>query len=66
MLNSIDLFSGCGGMTLGFGWAGFNSVLASDIDENCKKRNPSESLYVIKKFPYERVYFFFNSRLQLK
>ncbi len=37
MLNSIDLFSGCGGMTLGFGWAGFNSVLASDIDDNCKK-----------------------------
>ena len=36
MLNSIDLFSGCGGMTLGFGWAGFNSVLASDIDDNCK------------------------------
>lgn len=37
MFNSIDLFSGCGGMTLGFKWAGFNSVLASDIDENCKK-----------------------------
>ncbi|HOB24010.1 MAG TPA: DNA cytosine methyltransferase [Kaistella sp.] len=37
MLNSIDLFSGCGGMTLGFKWAGFNSVLASDIDENCEK-----------------------------
>lgn len=37
MLNSIDLFSGCGGMTLGFGWAGFKSVLASDIDENCEK-----------------------------
>ena len=37
MQNSIDLFSGCGGMTLGFGWAGFNSVLASDIDENCEK-----------------------------
>lgn len=35
--NSIDLFSGCGGMTLGFKWAGFNSVLASDIDENCQK-----------------------------
>lgn len=35
--NSIDLFSGCGGMTLGFKWAGFNSVLASDIDENCEK-----------------------------
>lgn len=37
MLNSIDLFSGCGGMTLGFKWAGFASVLASDIDENCEK-----------------------------
>lgn len=37
MLTSIDLFSGCGGMTLGFGWAGFNSLLASDIDENCEK-----------------------------
>ncbi|RIA09901.1 DNA (cytosine-5)-methyltransferase 1 [Flavobacteriaceae bacterium MAR_2010_72] len=36
-MNSIDLFSGCGGMTLGFHWAGFNSVLASDIDENCEK-----------------------------
>lgn len=24
-------------MTLGFKWAGFNSVLASDIDENCEK-----------------------------
>jgi DNA (cytosine-5)-methyltransferase 1 len=35
--NSIDLFSGCGGMTLGFKWAGFISVLASDIDENCEK-----------------------------
>lgn len=37
MLSSIDLFSGCGGMTLGFGWAGFRSILASDIDENCEK-----------------------------
>lgn len=35
--NSIDLFSGCGGMTLGFKWASFTSVLASDIDENCEK-----------------------------
>ena len=35
-MNTIDLFSGCGGMTLGFQWAGFNSVLASDIDENCE------------------------------
>lgn len=37
MLNTIDLFSGCGGMTLGFAWAGFKSILASDIDENCEK-----------------------------
>ena len=49
MLNSIDLFSGCGGMTLGFGWAGFNSVLASDIDENCEKtfaKNFSETPFL--------------------
>lgn len=41
-LNTIDLFSGCGGMSLGFSWAGFKSILASDIDENCEltfKRN---------------------------
>ncbi len=35
-LNTIDLFSGCGGMTLGFSWAGYKSILASDIDENCE------------------------------
>lgn len=34
---SIDLFSGCGGMTKGFELAGIKSILASDIDENCKK-----------------------------
>lgn len=34
--NTIDLFSGCGGMTLGFSWAGFKSIFASDIDENCE------------------------------
>ena len=36
-MNCIDLFCGCGGMTLGFKWAGFNSIIASDIDENCGK-----------------------------
>ena len=36
-MNVIDLFSGCGGLALGFKWAGFNTVLASDIDENCEK-----------------------------
>lgn len=35
-LNTIDLFSGCGGLTLGFAWAGLKSILASDVDENCK------------------------------
>lgn len=34
---SIDLFSGCGGLTLGFQMAGVRSILASDIDENCEK-----------------------------
>jgi DNA (cytosine-5)-methyltransferase 1 len=36
-LTTIDLFSGCGGMSLGFQMAGFRSILASDIDENCEK-----------------------------
>lgn len=36
MLNSIDLFAGCGGLSLGFKMAGFHSLLASDIDENCE------------------------------
>lgn len=34
---TIDLFSGCGGLSLGFKMAGFTSLLASDIDENCEK-----------------------------
>lgn len=36
-LTSIDLFSGCGGMTKGFEYAGVRSIFASDIDENCEK-----------------------------
>ncbi len=36
-MKCIDLFCGCGGMTLGFKWSGFESILASDIDENCGK-----------------------------
>ncbi len=36
-MNVIDLFSGCGGLGLGFKWANYNTVLASDIDENCEK-----------------------------
>lgn len=37
MINTVDLFSGCGGMSLGFKMAGFKSIFASDIDENCEK-----------------------------
>lgn len=36
-LTSMDLFSGCGGLTKGFSMAGIRSIFASDIDENCKK-----------------------------
>ncbi len=36
-LTSIDLFSGCGGLTKGFSITGVRSIFASDIDENCEK-----------------------------
>lgn len=36
-LTSIDLFSGCGGLTKGFAMAGVRSIFASDIDENAAK-----------------------------
>ena len=36
-LTSLDLFSGCGGLTKGFELAGIRSIFASDIDENCEK-----------------------------
>ena len=36
-MNVVDLFSGCGGLALGFKWAGFKTLLASDVDENCEK-----------------------------
>lgn len=48
---SIDLFSGCGGLTLGFSMAGVRSILASDIDENCAKtfqRNFPETPFICK------------------
>ncbi|HSD14106.1 MAG TPA: DNA cytosine methyltransferase [Flavobacterium sp.] len=49
-MNCIDLFCGCGGMTLGFKWAGFESIIASDIDENCGKtiaRNFPETNFIL-------------------
>lgn len=36
-LTSMDLFSGCGGLTKGFCMAGVRSIFANDIDENCEK-----------------------------
>lgn len=36
-INTLDLFAGCGGLSLGFQMAGFTSILATDIDENCQK-----------------------------
>jgi DNA (cytosine-5)-methyltransferase 1 len=30
----VDLFSGCGGLALGFKWAGWRSLVGSDIDEH--------------------------------
>ncbi|WP_281336728.1 DNA cytosine methyltransferase [Flavobacterium eburneipallidum] len=49
-MNCIDLFCGCGGMTLGFKWAGFSSIIASDIDENCGKtinKNFKETTFIL-------------------
>ena len=36
-LTSIDLFSGCGGLTMGLSMAGIRSIFASDIDEIAAK-----------------------------
>ena len=50
-MTSIDLFSGCGGMSLGFRMAGFRSVFASDVDENAGKtfvRNFPETPFMVK------------------
>ncbi|MEB4783499.1 DNA (cytosine-5-)-methyltransferase [Paenibacillus jamilae] len=31
----VDLFSGAGGLSLGFVWAGWKPIVANDIDKNC-------------------------------
>lgn len=35
--NLVDLFAGAGGLSLGFHWAGWKSLVASDIDEHAMK-----------------------------
>ncbi len=50
-MTSIDLFSGCGGMSLGFRMAGFRSIFATDVDENAGKtfeRNFPETPFMVK------------------
>ena len=37
MYNVLDIFSGAGGLMLGFEKEGFNIVLSTDIDEDCEK-----------------------------
>ena len=48
---SMDLFSGCGGLTKGFCLVGVRSIFANDIDENCEKtfvRNFPETPFLCK------------------
>jgi DNA (cytosine-5)-methyltransferase 1 len=47
-MNVVDLFAGCGGMSLGFRLAGYKSILASEIDlwagDTYTKNHPSTTL----------------------
>ena len=50
-INILGLFSGGGGLDLGFSAAGFNTILASDIDfHSCKtlKLNQGKQKYLSK------------------
>ena len=49
-LNAISLFSGCGGLDLGFKKAGFNMLLANDIDKYASqtyKENFPETKFIL-------------------
>ena len=48
-MNIIDLFSGCGGMSLGFEMAGLPTIVANEIDEwagdTFEKNHPNTKLF---------------------
>ncbi len=60
-LSAVDLFSGCGGLTLGLKWAGFKVVAAIDNDpiagEAYKANHPEVRLFNadIREIPAERL-----------
>jgi len=48
--SAMDIFSGAGGLAIGFLKAGYNILLASDIDQNCE----STFKYNLKNIPFVR------------
>lgn len=48
--NVIDLFSGCGGLSYGFGMANYSVLLGIDIElySNSKCPRPSKSFYLLQ------------------
>lgn len=49
---SVDLFSGCGGMTLGFDRAGFKCVAAVEVDDDARKTHEANFKEKLKNKEY--------------
>ena len=47
-MNYVDLFSGAGGLSLGFEMAGFNNVFSKKIAETYKKKNFPTHMLLVK------------------